>query len=332
MRSVLFAALVTLVPTAVHAQAPSTEVVLVAETGAVELDLERVGDRVHVETGAVVRVATGPVSGSTTLHVRVEGGARVVLVLVRVDGSTMERTTAVPDDAAERTETIAILAVNMLHDEAAELLALLGPSDAGPPIVVVGEPTPPPATVEVVIDTATPAEPPVVPETIAPEVEAPAAPPRETFLRLGLGMHASSVPRGGGHTEGDFLAGFELGWTPAPWIAVGGRDMAGGSTVQGDAWHVDGSPFVEVGLPLDFVTLYADVAVHLQVIVDGEDAFGVAPYVAPGVRFRLCREFSIAAETAIRVVASERFLTGLYSLPQGAFVWSGGLTLLFHVS
>lgn len=314
-------------------EAEPREIVVVCEgADCAQIDLDRVRARVGAETGVEVHVATDPSARGATLHIRIEGDVRVVLVLARADGSQMERTTELPDEPSERAETLAILAVNMFRDESAELLALLR---ATPPDTTGATPDAPAETdtVETVetVEVETVEAPSTTPVTPLP----PVAPPRAPFLRLGLAAQLGSTPRSGGAAF-DFIAGLEISWTPLPYFALGMRDLGGGGSLPGPASHVDGSPFAELGLALSFVTLYADLGAHLQLIVDGVhdgvSAIGVAPFVVLGVRFRLAPEVSLGAETAIRVVATDAFFSGLYELPQLAVPWTGGLSLLFHVS
>lgn len=322
-----------LAPRAASAQAPDGAIVLVYESAdptAPALDLERVRARLASEIGATVHVAVDSSAGGAALHIRVEGGARVVLVLARDDGSRMERIADLPDDAGERSETLAILAVNMFRDEATELLALLRPEAPAVDVAAQLAPSASPS-----IRTPRPAE--TASALAGATISAgrpPEAPQRDPFLRLGLAAHFGSVSRASS-AELDFIGGVEVSWTPLPFFAVGARDIGGGGTSQGDAWHFDGSPFVELALPLSFVSIYADLGAHVQLAFgDGRDGAvaGVAPFLAGGIRFRLAREVSLGIETTIRVVATDGFFTGLYELPQLAVPWTGGLSLLFHVS
>ncbi len=337
LRSVACALAIALgaVPAAGAQDSGEREIVLVCDqTDCARIDLDRVRARVAAETGLEVHRASEPSAQGATLHIRLEGDLRVALVLARPDGSHMERVADLPNDASERAETLAILAVNMFRDESAELLALLRPtpSEAGraaaePPGESVSEG-------EHESESESDGDGDGDSASAGPPIPTP-APSRDPFLRLGLAGALGSVPRAGGAAI-DFIAGLEISWTPLPYFAVGLRDVGGGSTVRGSASHVDSSPFAELGLVLSFVSLYADLGAHVQLVFDGlhdgVSGVGVAPFVVLGIRFRLAPEVSLGVETALRVVATDSFFTGAYQLPQLAVPWTGGLALLFHIS
>jgi hypothetical protein len=304
-----------------EAQPPSVVVLVCDDADRLRIDLARIGARVEAETGTDVALDGLEHPDGAALHIRIESDAQVVLVLVQTDGTTMERATELPPDPVERAETLAILAVNMLRDESAELLALLRP----PPVVVEA-----PAPVVDAIMVAAPSVEPTAPLEAEPPPE-----PRDPFLRFGLAAHVGSISSSDG-LEPDVLGGGEVAWTPTPFLAIGARDLTVGGTLYGSGVHVDAAPFAELGLVLSFVTLYADLGAHVQLQTGsgngGPTSFGVAPLLVAGIRFRLAPEVSLGAETAVRVVATDSFFTGLHELPQLAVPWTGGLSLLFHVS
>ena len=249
------------------------------------------------------------------------------VAVTRQEGTPIARLVELPTDASERVETLAILATNLLRDESAELLAMLrrptepalayAPPEPAPPVIMLVEETPDAAL--------------VMPESVAPppqeEAEAPEASP--PFLRMGLSGHFGSVPHGS-NFEVDVIAGLELTWTAPEWLALGVREINVGAISNSSDVHVNFAPFAELGVSIDVLTLYGQLGAHLQV---GSDArVGVAPMTVIGARFRLIPEFSIGVETALRVIATDSFETSLYALPQGALPWTGGLSLLFHIS
>jgi hypothetical protein len=97
----------------------------------------------------VACVNEGAETHAPRLRLRLLARGRVALEFTRPDGSVMRRTTALHRDPGERVATLAILAANMVRDEAGELLALLRrappPPPAEPVAAVTEAPAPPPA-------------------------------------------------------------------------------------------------------------------------------------------------------------------------------------------
>lgn len=255
------------------------------------------------------------------IRVRTIGRRRASLELRRADGSRMVRSTELPDDPDERLDTVVILAVNLVRDESAELLALLRarrepavtevaaptepvPADAIDPPVEPVEPIEPalePAPVEPALEPA-PVEPapvaetPVVEPAPAPDPE-PAAviepaspepeptesgPPGPPVVRLGLGALVGSVPSGAGFDVA-LLGGLEVAWTPTEFLAIGVRDLGGGAPL-GDVpgWSVGTTVFAELGWVID-AAFVLDVGLGVDARVNGL-ARTVTGGAAPTVR------------------------------------------------
>lgn len=158
---------------------------------------------------------------------------------------------------------------------------------------------------------------------------------RPVFLRLGLGVQLGSVGRPDGGHDLTLVSGFELAWTPEPFLAIGVRDVSGGFVGVIDRAHYGGSPFAELAWTLiPELALHGQLGVQLQGTSGGRNAAaaGVAPFLVLGARVPILPELSIAIETALRVVATDGLLTQLQMLPQGAVLWTGGLSLLFHIA
>ena len=206
------------------------------------------------------------------------------------------------------------------------------------------EPTPP---IILLVETEE-APAPVSPEPVSPEPVSPVSPepvspepgidalrdeegvePSPPFLRLGLAGHLGSVPSGS-NVDLDLIAGLEVAWTAPEWLAIGVRDINVGGISRDADVHVDFAPFVELGVSIEFLTLYGQLGAHLQVTSDARG--GAAPLTVIGARFRLAPEFSIGVETALRIVATDSFATSLYTLPQWSMPWTAGLAFLFHIS
>ena len=152
-------------------------------------------------------------------------------------------------------------------------------------------------------------------------------------LRVGAALHLGSVPSGTG-TEVDLLYGFEASWAPPELIAIGAREVAVNGLPRGAGVRLDAAPFFELRYTVSFFTVSGQLGAHLQVIFEtdtGQQRFGIAPMVVLGARFRLAPAFSIGIETALRVVATGQFTTGLHDLPQLAVPWTGGPAAIFHL-
>ena len=307
------------------AVSPSEELVIRFSEHPEWVDVQALARRLSVLAGVqVVGVERAETAAMLSIEWHTPAYARIAIT--RPGGAPTARLVELPEDATERVETIAILATNLLRDESTELLAMLrrAPEESAPapPILVLVEADAPPAAEPVSLPSVEEQVPAIaVEEEPAPQL--PSAP----FLRLGLAAHLGSVPHGAGH-EADTISGLEVSWTSA-WLALGVRELNVGA-LNNQPLHVDLAPFAEARATFDFLALYGQLGVHLQ--VDEDARFGVAPMGVIGARFRLVPEFSIGVETALRVIATDTFVTGAHTLPQWSVPWTGGLALLFHIS
>lgn len=335
------------------------------------------------------------------VRVRAIGRTRAVLELRRPDGSRMQRSTELDHDPAERLETIVILAVNMVRDEASELLELLrrrrpteGPAEgaaagatgtdpqagtsedtvasematatetmgaieaaptestAATAMLAASEPhTATPTSAATATSAAVEGAPeseregPAIEATttgthatageVAPPAEALPRPPGPRVVRIGLGALVGSVPAGRGY-EVTLLGGLELAWTPTDFLAFGVRDVGGGVPLSSiGRWSAGGALFAELGWILD-----PTFVLHLELGADvringaggGQDSAGVAPLAVIGARFFPIRELSIALQTGIHVVVTDAWSSNLHVLPEGAVLWTGGVSFAVHVS
>ena len=301
-------------------------------------------------------VAIVPRDGALRVRVTPRDAGRVVVELTRADGRTLRRVARLDPDRAERVQTLVIVIANLARNEADELLAQLRrsqPEDEPAPVVEVEPPPPDPPAPPVApgpsvapvapadVVAATPeveaeieAAPPVVADAEPVELEAPAVPdatpPHDPLLRFGLDAQLGSVPGGTGGLELAWLAGLQLAWTPLPFFALAVRDLGGGYS-RTARWDVGGALVGELAWRFaDWGDLHVQLGVHAQSISSGETA-GIAPLLVIGGRLLADRSFSISIETALRYVATNTFHTGIELVPQGALVWTGGLSLAFHV-
>ncbi|WP_437994578.1 LA_2272 family surface repeat-containing protein [Sorangium sp. So ce145] len=147
-------AAVTAPPAPALAEEPSAAgVELVVDGAPWTLDPDAVRAAIGRELGADVTLARAATAGRSTLVLRGEPDGRVTLSYSAADGRRIERTIDVPEDPDRAAEAIALLAGNLVRDEAAELAAALGkrppeapaaaqPAPAAPPDA--GRPAPPP--------------------------------------------------------------------------------------------------------------------------------------------------------------------------------------------
>ncbi|WP_437573057.1 LA_2272 family surface repeat-containing protein [Sorangium sp. So ce887] len=150
-------AAVTAPPARALAEAPSAAgVELVVDGAPWTLDPDAVRAAVGRELGANITLASAATAGRPTLVLRGEPDGRVTLSYSAADDRRIERTIDVPEDPDRAAEAIALLAGNLVRDEAAELAAAFGKRPR--------ETTPPP--------------PPAQPEPAARPAGAKASPPR----------------------------------------------------------------------------------------------------------------------------------------------------------
>ncbi|WP_437594833.1 LA_2272 family surface repeat-containing protein [Sorangium sp. So ce1000] len=136
-------------PADVLAEEPSTAGVdLVVDGAPWTLDPDAVSAAVGRELGGGVTLAPAAVAGRPTLVLRGEPDGRVTLTYRAPDGRRIERTIDVPEDPDRAAEAIALLAGNLVRDEAAELAAALGKRPPAAPPAAQPAPAPsPPAAV-----------------------------------------------------------------------------------------------------------------------------------------------------------------------------------------
>ncbi|MGK3962151.1 hypothetical protein WMF38_54735 [Sorangium sp. So ce118] len=136
-------AAVSVPPASALAAEPSAAGIdLVVDGASWTLDPEAVRAAVGRELGGPVALSPSANAGRPTLVLRGEPDGRVTLTYSSTDGRHIGRTIDVPEDPDRAAEAIALLAGNLVRDEAAELAAALGKR---PPEEPAASPTPPPA-------------------------------------------------------------------------------------------------------------------------------------------------------------------------------------------
>ncbi|WP_437302076.1 LA_2272 family surface repeat-containing protein [Sorangium sp. So ce388] len=212
---------VSAVSASAYAAAPSAAGIdLVVDGASWTLDPEAVRAAVGRELGGPVALSPAATAGRPTLVLRGETDGRVTLTYSSTDGRHIGRTIDLPEDPDRAAEAIALLAGNLVRDEAAELAAALGKR---PPEEPAASPTPPAASPTPPV--ASPAPPAAVRSAkAAPPEPPPCALPGATTVRFGADVVPSvgsssftgtnvvrrySLNLVGGYTAG--VTGVELG-------------------------------------------------------------------------------------------------------------------------
>lgn len=158
---------------------PAAGVVLVIENAPWDVDTEAVREAIGREIGKAVTLADAKTAGRAALVLRGEAEGRVTLTYHAEDGRQTGRTIELPKDSRRVVETIALLAGNLVRDEAAELAATFGKRPAEAP-ASASAPAPAPAPA--------PAAAPASASASAPapaENPAPCAAPGASFVLAG---------------------------------------------------------------------------------------------------------------------------------------------------
>ncbi|MGK3984284.1 hypothetical protein WME99_14670 [Sorangium sp. So ce136] len=127
---------------AVAAEPSAAGIDLVIDGASWTLDPEAVRAAVGRELGGPVTLSPSATASRPTLVLRGEPDGRVTLTYSSPDGRHIGRTIDIPEDPDRAAEAIALLAGNLVRDEAAELAAALGKR---PPEEPAASPTPPAA-------------------------------------------------------------------------------------------------------------------------------------------------------------------------------------------
>ncbi len=184
----------------------------IPEAATLQLALER-------ELDVVVRLGTAQAAGDAVLSVRPAGSGRATVEFRAPDGHVTGRAVVLPTELARAAETVALLAANLVGNEAAELLGELRRSRA-----VVAQPAPAEATPASAVDEPTTAV------VLDPDVTADAVPeygftPPEGQVSSRRAEIAAWVQE-----SGLVLAGVQLG------ISVVHTVLAVGAFQQDQSW------------------------------------------------------------------------------------------------
>jgi hypothetical protein len=145
----LIAAAIFELTAASRVAAQSESLPLTCDTSTAGMSAEALRAAIEHELALPVKLVDGAsATGSTHLAISATSQAAVNLTFVRADGSTIERTVDVSSSGTHAGETLALVAANLMRDEAADLLDALRkgqPASAQPPAAVAKpEPPPPP--------------------------------------------------------------------------------------------------------------------------------------------------------------------------------------------
>lgn len=116
-----------------EAQAPASALVLTCDVWNAGLSSDALRTAIERELEVPVRLAPGPDVEGAHLAIAATSQAAVSLKFTRPDGSTIERTVDVANTGGHTDETLALVAANLMRDEAADLLAALRAVPPPPP-------------------------------------------------------------------------------------------------------------------------------------------------------------------------------------------------------
>lgn len=127
------------------ASGSSAALALSCDVSTAGMDAGALRAAIESELSVPVRLASAVATQGTHLAISATSQAAVNLRFVRADGSTIERTVDISNAGLHTNETLALVAANLMRDEAADLLDALRAAQAPPPTAAVAaKPAPPP--------------------------------------------------------------------------------------------------------------------------------------------------------------------------------------------
>ncbi len=197
-----------------------------------------------------------------------------------------------------------------------------------------------------------PAEPPIIIIELTPAAEPPASPPQSPTPSLPLPPDEPTVASAEDVAERPFAlglsglfgardgidgvvmtwtAGIDLAYRVAPWARIALRRVTFGyaESAQGGRFVIGASPALDLSVPLDdVVEPFAQLGVGAQVRLGARaPSYGLAPFVAAGVRFHVAEWLALGAEAAMTVVATEHVLVGHELFPRASILVQLGTSL-----
>jgi hypothetical protein len=254
------------------------------------------------------------------LTIAVDASCRIVISYRDAGGNEIHRTVAVTRDPAATVEVIALIAGNLVRDEADEILAELAPpmETRQPPPAVATEPS---AT---------------VPQAAASTILIGFARERGARSRaashpwsLGTLAYFSSRSAETVYTPG---SGLFLSRTVSQHFSLGATDLIV-APVAG-RMMLSGGPFIEgFWFAKDWLQLFGQLGLPMQGSWGGnrDSAFGAQPFLGGGLRVWIGGHTSVAAGARVAIVASSAYGAPPAELVQGTVSMSGGLEIGFHL-
>jgi len=146
------ATLAAALPAAAQTSGPGTStssaaLSLTCDVATAGMNADALRGAIESELSVPVRLAPAATTPGAHLAISATSQAAVNLMFVRVDGSTIERTVDISNAGVHADETLALVAANLMRDEAGDLLDALRAAQPKPPqpsAAVTKEPTPPP--------------------------------------------------------------------------------------------------------------------------------------------------------------------------------------------
>ncbi|HKU38393.1 MAG TPA: hypothetical protein VJR89_09610 [Polyangiales bacterium] len=128
------------------AQAESSALTLACDVSGAGMNAEALRAAVERELTLPVRLVDAAAAQGPRLDVSASSSAAVTVRFVRDDGTSIERTVDVSSTGEHADETLALVAANLMRDEAASLLDALRAAQVAPvqPIAAAAPPPPPP--------------------------------------------------------------------------------------------------------------------------------------------------------------------------------------------
>jgi uncharacterized protein YjbI with pentapeptide repeats len=124
--------------------APADALSLTCDTSTAGMSADALRTAIERELQLPVKLVDPADAQGTFLAISATTQAAVNLTFVRADGSKIERTVDVSSSSGHADETLALVAANLMRDEAADLLAALRAARPLPPPAAAAKPEPPP--------------------------------------------------------------------------------------------------------------------------------------------------------------------------------------------
>jgi hypothetical protein len=291
--------------------------------GFVSADLVRQAIERDVGPASLSPIVGSRADGCRVLTIAAEQADRIVLRYRDRDGNTIERNLAPASDRADTAERIALIAVNLVHNEADKILEDLDNSAASRASAEASSPAaaqPGPDALSSVSASG----------VVSAERTRPVEETRVSH-RWSFGALAYVWPRTAAtvytHDVGVFasrsLRGhFSVGATDIFVAPNAGRTVFSLGPFIEASWHLGRSlqPFGQIGVPM-------------QGLVGGnrDAGFGAQPFLGAGIRLEIGGHTSIAFAARLATVVTDAYAAPPTELVRGTTSVTTGLELAFHL-